>query len=114
MRIDYMQYDKHGRPIGIPGHLMCDHGAIRDECEICRRDVLIAELRARLEKAEARERTLWEQIPQICPSLEYSLKRQKNDLCGRTYKPCKYDTCPLRALREADRRKVEIITEDGS
>jgi len=98
MRIDYMQYDKHGRPIGIPGHLMCDHGAIRDECEICRRDVLIAELRERLAAAEeAGARKMWEKSSKFC--------RRRSDQppvwrCWRgtadCLDPCQFDTCPLR------------------
>ena len=96
MRIDYMQYDKHGRPIGIPGHLMCDHGAIRDECEICRRDVLIAELRERLAAAEGKERTLWEKM-RACRRLYCTL-----DKLSYPNRPdeCDFDTCPLRAKEE--------------
>ena len=123
MRIDYMQYDKHGRPIGIPGHLMCDHGAIRDECEICRRDVLIAELRERLEKAEqerdealekaeeAGARKMWEKMSEWCDKCDCPNKLsddERDRLISDSR--CTFETCPLR--QDAD--KQECLTPPGA
>ena len=108
MRIDHMQYDNHERPIGIPGYVVCDHGGIRNECELCKRDALITKLRDRLAtEREAGERAMWEKMAVLCPHLftqELDDGEMRHEIvydCLIIRVSCQFDTCPLR--QDADK-----------